>query len=353
PDGRGIVLIAETHENDTRYLRATSDGGLGFDAVWADDFHHVVHTAASHEHSGYYRDYDGTMDELARTINRGWLFEGQVSRHLKEARGTPSDRVDARQLVYFIQNHDQVGNRAFGRRFAQLVGTAAQKPWAALQLLLPYTPMLFMGQEFVTSSRFYYFTDHNEELGRQIIEGRRQEFVWFTGVDESRGSEIPDPQAEQTFLDSKLNLEEREQGVGAERWAMNRELIALRKRDRVLRRQDRRQMRAIAASEQMLLAHLWHGREHRLIVANFGMAVDAPPSSAGVPTELASRDWQFVFSTEERRFGGTDDRVRFDAQMISLPPQTVVWLAATEPPLPARAWRRAVGAFAALRHRGT
>jgi hypothetical protein len=112
-------------------------------------------------------------------------------------------------------------------------------------------------------------------------------------------------------------------------------------------------MRAIAASGEMLLVHLWHGREHRLVVANFGMAVDAPPSSVGVPDELASRDWRFVFSTEERRFGGTDDRVRFDAQMISLPPQTVVWLAATEPPLPARAWRRAVGAFAALRHRGT
>jgi hypothetical protein len=103
----------------------------------------------------------------------------------------------------------------------------------------------------------------------------------------------------------------------------------------------------------MLLVHLWHGREHRLVVANFGMAVDAPPASIGVPDELASREWQVVVSTEERRFGGTDDRVRFDGQMISLPPQTVAWLAATEPSLPVRAWRRAVGALRAIRGRGT
>jgi maltooligosyltrehalose trehalohydrolase len=335
-----VVLIAETYENDPRYVRATNEGGLGFDAVWSDDFHHVVHTAASAEQSGYYADYDGTMDELARTINRGWLFEGQVSRHLKEHRGSPSDPIAATNLVYFIQNHDQVGNRAFGRRFAHLVGSAVQKPWAALHLLLPYTPMLFMGQEFVTSSRFYYFTDHNAELGQQIVEGRRREFASLSGFDTA---ELPDPQDDHTFLDSKLNLEEREQGVGAERFALNRELIAVRKKDRVLRRQDRRAMRAIAASDSMLLVHMWHGREHRLIVANFGVAVDAPPSSAGVPDELARYDWRVVLSTEERRFGGTDDRARFDAQMVALPPQAVLWLAATTPSVPVRGWRAVRG----------
>jgi maltooligosyltrehalose trehalohydrolase len=229
---------------------------------------------------------------------------------------------------------------------AHLVGAAAQKPWAALQLLLPYTPMLFMGQEFVASSRFYYFTDHKEELGRQIIEGRRQEFATFSGFqDAEHATEIPDPQAEQTFLDSKLNLEEREEGVGAERWALTRELIALRKRDHVLRRQDRRSMRAVAASDSMLLVHLWHGREHRLVVANFGMAVDASPGNAGVPEELTRYDWRVVLSTEERRFGGTDDRVRFDAQMVAIPPQTVAWLTATEPSPPVRALRFAVGVW--------
>ncbi|MEX0751144.1 MAG: malto-oligosyltrehalose trehalohydrolase [Dehalococcoidia bacterium] len=348
PPGRGVVLIAETYENDPRYVRPTSEGGLGFDAVWADDFHHVVHTAASAEQVGYYADYDGTMDELARTINRGWLFEGQVSRHLKEHRGAPSDAVQATNLVYFIQNHDQVGNRAFGRRFAHLVGAAVQKPWSALHVLLPYTPMLFMGQEFVTSSRFYYFTDHNEELGREITEGRRREFASFSGFE---AAALPDPQDDHTFLDSKLNLEEREQGVGAERFALNRELIALRKKDRVLRRQDRRNMRAVAASDSMLLVHMWHGREHRLIVANFGVAVDAPPSAAGVPEGLANLDWRVVVSTEERRFGGIDDQARFDEHMVALPPQAVLWLAATSPSAAVRAFRFARSAVRAVRSR--
>jgi maltooligosyltrehalose trehalohydrolase len=197
-----------------------------------------------------------------------------------------------------------------------------------------------MGQEFVTSSRFYYFTDHNAELGQQIVEGRRREFASLSGFDTA---ELPDPQDDHTFLDSKLNLEEREQGVGAERFALNRELIAVRKKDRVLRRQDRRAMRAIAASDSMLLVHMWHGREHRLIVANFGVAVDAPPSPAGVPDELARYDWRVVLSTEERRFGGTDDRARFDAQMVALPPQAVLWLAATTPSVPVRGWRAVRG----------
>ena len=167
------MLIAETYENDARYVQAPEKGGLGFDAVWSDDFHHVVHTIASHEHSGYYRDYAGTLDELARTVNRGWLFEGQHSQHLGGSRGTPPDALTAPQFVYFIQNHDQIGNRAFGRRFSHLVGAGGHKFWSALLVMLPYTPMLSMGQEFAASSRFYYFTDHKDELGRQITEGLR------------------------------------------------------------------------------------------------------------------------------------------------------------------------------------
>ncbi|TAK54075.1 MAG: malto-oligosyltrehalose trehalohydrolase, partial [Dehalococcoidia bacterium] len=144
---RDVVLIAETHENDAGYLRPASEGGFGFDAVWVDDFHHGVHTAASREHSTYYADYDGTLAQLARTIRRGWLFEGQPSKHTGAERGTPSDGLPARSFVYCIQNHDQIGNRAFGRRLSHLVGPGIDRAWAALLLLLPYTPMLFMGQE--------------------------------------------------------------------------------------------------------------------------------------------------------------------------------------------------------------
>jgi maltooligosyltrehalose trehalohydrolase len=333
------VLIAETHENDARYLRPAAEGGFGFDAVWVDDFHHTVHTTASHEHSGYYADYDGTLDQLARTIRRGWLFEGQHSEHFGGTRGTPSDGLPVRSFVYCIQNHDQVGNRAFGRRFSHLVGAGLDRPWAALLLLLPYTPMLFMGQEFAASSRFYYFTDHNPELGRLVTEGRRREFARFAGFeDAAKQREIPDPQSEQTFLESKLNLREREEGVGEQAYRMYTELIALRRNDAVLCRQDRTHMDVTVASE-LLLVHMWHGREHRLLAANLGVALDVTPAALGVPRTLLGRNWRPAISTDERRFGGTDGRVRFDDHLISMPPHTVAWLSAREPLLPGRVLR--------------
>lgn len=327
--GRDVVLIAETHENDRRYVEPVQGGGYGFDAVWCDDFHHAAHTAASHERSGYYADYAGTTEELARVINRGWLFEGERAEHLGAMRGTPSDGLAASNFVYFLQNHDQVGNRAFGRRLSHLIGAAEQKPWSALLLLLPYTPMIFAGEPCVASSRFYYFTDHNEELGRAVTEGRRHEFASFAAfADEERLREIPDPQAIETFLASKLNLHERHEGAGQQMWSLYRELLALRRSDDVLRHGDRSRMTAIAASERLLLVHRWRGREQRLLVLNTGMALDEPPMQAGVPGRLARMRWRCVISTDERRFGGSGDTARLDERMLSLPAHSAVLFAA-------------------------
>ena len=324
---RGIVLIAETYENDTRYLLPVTAGGYGFDAVWADDFHHALHAYAANEQSGYYVDYAGTLDEVARTINRGWLYEGQASVHFASGRGTRSGDLPARCFVYAIQNHDQVGNRAFGRRFSHLVGTALNRPWSALLLMLPYTPLIFMGQEFAASSRFYYFTDHHGDLGKEISRGRRSEYARIAGIEEQQLPETPDPQAEDTFAESKLRLSEREDGAGAESWQMHRELLALRREDPVLSRQDRHTMRATSHGN-VLLVHMWHGRDQRIAIANFGVAVDATPEARGIPGDLASPTWEVVFSTEERRFGGSGEKTRFGRDLVSLPPHSLTLLAA-------------------------
>jgi maltooligosyltrehalose trehalohydrolase len=323
--GRGIVLVAETYENNARYVTPADAGGYGFDAVWADDFHHSVHAAASHEHSGYYVDYSGTTEELARTINRGWLYEGDHSRHFNAERGTSSEGLPASSFIYCIQNHDQVGNRAFGRRFSHLTGIEAMKPWSALLLLLPYTPMIFGGEEFAASTRFHYFTDHHGELGRAVTEGRRAEAMKMAEL--AQQIELQDPQAEATFLESKLDLNERQHGAGEAVMAMYRALLTLRREDPVLRRQDRTHMQAIAASEQLLIIRMWDGPEERLVVCNVGLAVDATPEAAGVPRDLIDFEWRVLLSTNERRFGGTDDRVRFDAELIAMPPHTAVVLA--------------------------
>jgi maltooligosyltrehalose trehalohydrolase len=341
---RSVVLIAEARAHDARYLRPATEGGFEFDAVWSDDFHHVVHTIASHEHGGYYADYAGTLDELARTINHGWLFKERRAPGSGTAEGTASDGIDAGRFVCCIQNHDQVGNRAFGRRFEHLVGAGAHRMWSALLLLLPYTPLLFMGQEFAASSRFYYFTDHRPDLGRDVTKGRRAEFARMAGFDDpAQQREIPDPQSPQTFLESKLNLGERNEGTGAETWRMYAELLRLRRSDAVISRQERSTMRAYACGDKLLLVHLRHGREHRLIAMNAGVGVDAAPAAIGVPRAIASMRWRELISTDERRFGGSGDRMRLDARLISMPPQSVVLFAATRLPLPmrlaSRLWR--------------
>ncbi len=330
PASRSIVMIAETYENDTKYVREAADGGFGFDAVWADDFHHVVHAMASQERSGYYQDYAGTLDELARTINRGWLFEGQESKYLGALRGTTAGDLPAEHFVYCIDNHDQAANRAFGRRLSYLVGVEQHRAWSAVMLLLPYTPMIFMGQEFAASTGFYYFTDHGTELGEAIRVGRHAEFAAHEHPEEQH-RRFPDPQDPRMFDESKLKLEERDTGAGAGTLALYSELLRVRKDDAVLSRQDRHDMRAYAASETLVIVHLWHGREHRLIVANFGIALDGTPANAHVTAALSALEWTVVLSTDDTTFGGGGGAVRFDADLISMPANTVAWLSAQEP----------------------
>src|SRR6185312_2653255 len=133
-----------------RYLRPVAEGGFGFDAVYADDFHHTVRRYLAGDQDGYYADYDGTLEEVSRCIQRGWLYEGQATRSSngEHRRGTPARDRPAWQFLYVLQKHDQVGNRAFGERLHHDIGLERFAAASALLLFLPYTPMLFMGQEF-------------------------------------------------------------------------------------------------------------------------------------------------------------------------------------------------------------
>ena len=186
-----------------------------------------------------------------------------------DARGQP-----ARQFVYVIQNHDQVGNRALGERLHHQIDLDRYRALSMLLLFLPMTPMLFMGQEFVASSPFQYFTDHNPELGRLVTEGRRKEFAGFASFTETQ---VPDPQAEETFLRSKLPLSEAGREPGASVQALYRQLLELRRTDPVLRVQDRSTLSARAIGNDVLTVRRWLGDDERLRVVNFGDAPRAVP----------------------------------------------------------------------------
>jgi maltooligosyltrehalose trehalohydrolase len=199
--GRTVCVIAETDENDRRDLLPREQGGFGVDAVWSDDFHHAVHTYLTGEREGYYQDF-GRPEQIVRALNEGFVFQGEPFHFWGRKRGTPGAGIPLPKHVICTQNHDQVGNRARGDRLDALVPRGACKLAAALLLLAPETPLLFMGQEYGETAPFQFFTDYGDPaLQKAVREGRRREFEHFVAF----GGEVPDPQDPETFERSKIS----------------------------------------------------------------------------------------------------------------------------------------------------
>jgi maltooligosyltrehalose trehalohydrolase len=196
--GRRVCVIAETDENDPRLVRAPAQGGYGLDATWSDDFHHAVHTVLTREDKGYYQDF-GRKEQIVRALNEGFVFQGEHFNFWNAPRGASPEGVPLSAHVICVQNHDQVGNRAKGERLDALVSRGASKLAAALLLLAPHTPLLFMGQEYGETAPFQFFCDYGDStLQKAVSEGRHREFKDFSW------EEVPDPQDPQTFERSKL-----------------------------------------------------------------------------------------------------------------------------------------------------
>ncbi|WP_082043285.1 malto-oligosyltrehalose trehalohydrolase [Rhodococcus sp. MEB064] len=224
--GRPLSLIAESDLNDPTLITARAGGGYGLTAQWDDDVHHAVHAAVSGERQGYFGDF-GSMQCLATTISQGFFHAGTYSTFRGRVHGRPIDRrlLPASSLVAYTTTHDQVGNRAIGDRpgFYLTPGQLAVK--AALILLSPFTPMLFMGEEFDASTPFQFFTSHPEpELGEATAKGRKAEFASHGWNSE----DIPDPQDPTTFTDSKLKWEEITEGDHARVLECYKALLAFR-----------------------------------------------------------------------------------------------------------------------------
>jgi maltooligosyltrehalose trehalohydrolase len=202
--GKHFVLIAESDLNDPRIVKAEEAGGYGLDAQWSDDFHHALFSVISGERAGYYADF-GSLAQLAKSLRRVFVYDGNYSDYRHRNHGRQIVGLSGHRFIGFVQNHDQVGNRAQGERVSHEAGVGRAKIAAALVLTAPFVPMLFQGEEFGASAPFLYFTDYDDpELGRMISEGRKKEFVAFGWAPD----QIPDPQDEQTFLQSKLNWAE-------------------------------------------------------------------------------------------------------------------------------------------------
>jgi maltooligosyltrehalose trehalohydrolase len=224
---RAVHLILENDANEAHYL-----GRGQYVAQWNDDIHHALHVLLTHETDGYYADYGhGPINHLGRCLAEGFAYQGEASSYRGQARrGEISAHLPPLSFVSFLQCHDQVGNRAFGERITHIAPAAAVRAAAAVYLLAPSIPMLFMGEEFGARSPFQFFCDFGAELREAVTQGRRREFARFARfADPVIQAAIPDPNLEQTFLNSKLDWGSLNDEVQAGWLAYYRELLQLRR----------------------------------------------------------------------------------------------------------------------------
>ena len=303
---RQIILVAENEPQNTDLVRPAEEGGFGLDAVWNDDLHHSATVAATGRNEFYYRDYDGTPQELISAAKYGYLFQGQIYGASNEARGTPALDLKPDAFVTFVQNHDQIANSARGLRLHQLTSPGRARAITALSLLIPGTPMLFQGQEFWASSPFRYFADHKPDLAKLVRAGRHQYLANFPSLATASGqSQLPDPESEETFSACKLDWAEAERNVGA--LALHRDLLDLRKAHRAFNSHHRPAADgAILADEAFVVRFFEESGDDRLLIVNLGRDLNRrafPEPLIAPPRGHAT--WKILWSSEEPIYGGT------------------------------------------------
>ena len=262
---RRVYVIAESALNDTRLVRPGELGGYGLDAQWNDDFHHALHTLLTRERQGYYVDF-GDFQHMAQAFSEGFVYSGRYSLTLGRRHGNSSRTIPSMKFVVFAQNHDQVGNRMLGERLSGLVSFEAFKLATGIVLLSPFVPLLFMGDEYGETAPFQYFVSHSDpKLVEAVRKGRRDEFTAFNW-----GGEPPDPQAEETFIRSKLNHPMKHQGRHRVLLEYHKELIRLRRTIRALRTLRKEKMDVVSLEEErVLVVRRWSGQTEAFAVFNF------------------------------------------------------------------------------------
>ena len=291
---RRIYVIAESDLNDVRLVRSPELGGYGLDAQWNDDFHHALHTLLTGERTGYYEDF-GRIQDLAKAFAEGFVYSGAYSPARRRRHGNTSKDLAARRFVVFAQNHDQVGNRLKGERLSALVSFEGLKLAAAVVLLSPFIPLLFMGEEYGETAPFPYFVSHSDpELIEVVRRGRREEFACFKESDEP-----PDPQEEATRQSASLDHSLRHQGKHRILYELSKELIKLRNETRAGAGLSKERMEVVCLErESTLVVRRWGREEQVAAIFHFG------DTAVSVNIPLPSGRWLKRLASGEKRWNG-------------------------------------------------
>jgi maltooligosyltrehalose trehalohydrolase len=259
-------------------------GGYGMDAQWSDDFHHALFTILNveKEGKGYYVDF-GSFEKLAKALTEAFVYDGIYSRYRRRIHGRPINGLSAHHFIGFIQNHDQVGNRATGDRLEHIVGMDRAKVAAAIVMMAPIIPLVFQGEEFAASTPFQYFADHDDPaMAKAVLEGRKREFAAF-GWDPN---EIPNPEKVETFERSKLKWGERDDGNHREMLEWFRKLIHLRRHSTSLNDGDFGHVKVHFDEKKC-----WLTMDRNLVRVMFNLGTEAVEleNPGSIPLTLASR----------------------------------------------------------------
>lgn len=292
--GRHVYIIPESDLNDVRVITPRELGGYGLDALWNDDFHHALHALLTGEHNGYYEDF-GKLEHLRKACTEGFVYSGQYSRFRKRRHGSSSKGVSAHRFVVFSQNHDQVGNRMRGERLPSLVSFEQLKLAAGVVLLSPFIPLLFMGEEYGETAPFQYFVSYSDEdLINSVRKGRKEEFEAF-GWDEA----APDPQAAETFLNSKINPGLRFQHENRILFEFYKNLIRLRKEMPAFRQLSKDNLDVLCSeAEKILFLRRWSGRDEAFCLYNFS------DREQRTSLTLPNGRWDKMLDSSEETWGG-------------------------------------------------
>jgi maltooligosyltrehalose trehalohydrolase len=301
---RGGFVIAEDERNDARLITRRAEGGWGLNAVWADDFHHTARVALTGDRHAHFASYSGKLDECLTTLRDGWYFHGQPFAQWERPRGTSAGHLEPERFVWCISNHDQVGNRPLGDRLHDVISPEAYRAISMLLCLSPYTPMLFMGQEWAASSPFPFFTDHPGEIGQMIRSGRLREYretKAFFGDDII--ARMPDPQAAATFASAKLKWSERAEPSHATVLALYRECLRLRATEPIFQSSPRSSWKVEQVGDDVLALRWFDVRTDWLLVCTWAKSGSRDLENEFLRPRNANR-WKLVIGSNEERFGG-------------------------------------------------
>jgi maltooligosyltrehalose trehalohydrolase len=306
---RTILLFAENEAQHPALARSPEVGGYGLDCLWNDDFHHTARVALTGRTEAYYTDYKGSPQELLSAARRGYLYQGQWYVWQKQRRGQSARGLPPRAFAAYLQNHDQVANSAHGRRIWQLTDPGRFRALTGFFLLGPWTPMLFQGQEWNTTTPFVFFAEHEPDLARLVQKGRAEFLSQFDScaAPEIRG-ELPPPHARATFEACKLDWDEPQRPGHAQVLLLHRELLALRREDPVIRRQgaDGVQLEGAVLSREALALRFCAAdeRDDRLLLLNLGCDLPLRPIPEPLLAPPDGTRWVVRWSSEDPRYGG-------------------------------------------------